>query len=60
MRIYDSWSFFTTILDNPQEYGFVDSTCIGHEQGCLWWDDFHPVSAFHNLLAADVGRFLGW
>ncbi|OJJ63017.1 hypothetical protein ASPSYDRAFT_41714 [Aspergillus sydowii CBS 593.65] len=58
MRTYDAWSFFTEILDNPQQYGFVDSTCIGYEQGCLWWDDFHSVSAFHNLLAADVGRFL--
>ncbi|KAL5001723.1 GDSL lipase/esterase [Aspergillus recurvatus] len=60
MSTYDAWSFFTEVLDNPQEYGFVDSTCIGASKGCVWWDDFHPVSALHRLLAADVGRFLGW
>ncbi|KAL5040939.1 hypothetical protein BDW71DRAFT_212625 [Aspergillus fruticulosus] len=60
MSIYDAWTFFTEILDNPQGYGFVDSTCIGAGKGCVWWDDFHPVSALHRLLAADVERFLGW
>ncbi|KAL4744094.1 hypothetical protein BDV11DRAFT_165783 [Aspergillus similis] len=60
MTTYDAWSFFTQILDSPQGYGFVDGMCIGARKGCVWWDDFHPVSALHRLLAADIGRFLGW
>nr|AFT91369.1 hypothetical protein [Aspergillus rugulosus] len=60
MATYDAWSFFTQILDSPQGYGFVDSKCIGARKRCVWWDDFHPVSALHRLLAADIGKFLGW
>ncbi|KAJ5747713.1 uncharacterized protein N7511_009409 [Penicillium nucicola] len=51
--LYDSWSFFTEILDHPTDYGFcADTTCIG--DGCLWWDSYHPASAVHSLLALDL------
>ncbi|KAJ0417359.1 hypothetical protein BJY00DRAFT_325664 [Aspergillus carlsbadensis] len=56
IAIYDAWEFASHILDHPGEYGFVDSSCIG--EGCVWWDDFHPRSAFHQLLAADIAVFL--
>ncbi|KAJ5519849.1 GDSL lipase/esterase [Penicillium fimorum] len=54
MALYDTWSFMTDILDNPREYGFADNSCIG--EGCIWWDGYHPRSAFHRLLAADIQR----
>ncbi|KAH8693799.1 GDSL lipase/esterase [Talaromyces proteolyticus] len=52
MVLFDSWSFMTKILDNPREYGFLNSDCIGDR--CIWWDGYHPSSAFHRLLAADI------
>jgi phospholipase/lecithinase/hemolysin len=42
----------TGVLDHPAEYEFPDITCIG--EGCIWWDDFHPRSAFHRILAQDI------
>ncbi|KAL4928914.1 SGNH/GDSL hydrolase family protein [Aspergillus undulatus] len=57
---YDSWSFFTEVLDHPEVYGFTDGTSIGSGEKYVWWDDFHPTSAFHRFLAQDVGKFLGW
>ncbi|KAL4971150.1 hypothetical protein BDW66DRAFT_155958 [Aspergillus desertorum] len=59
-RLANLDTFFTGILDSPKEYGFLDSACIGARKRCVWWDDFHPVSALHRLLAADIGRFLEW
>ncbi|KAI9373908.1 hypothetical protein BJX61DRAFT_551898 [Aspergillus egyptiacus] len=56
MALYDTWSFMTEVLDCPQEYGFLDSTCVG--EGCIWWDRLHPRSAFHQILASDVAVFL--
>lgn len=58
MVLYDAWLFMTKILDNAREYGFEDNVCTG--EGCIWWNEFHPTSAFHELLAADLARFLGW
>ncbi|KAL4914580.1 hypothetical protein BDW62DRAFT_190142 [Aspergillus aurantiobrunneus] len=58
ISVYDTWSLFTELLDHPREYGFLDATCIG--EGCVWWNSFHPMSALHRLLAADVARYLGW
>lgn len=52
VQVYDVWSFMTDILDSPEEYGFLDNRCIG--EGCIWWDGYHPRSAFHQLLAADI------
>ncbi|PLB46113.1 hypothetical protein P170DRAFT_449643 [Aspergillus steynii IBT 23096] len=56
MALYDSWSLMTEILDNPQIYGFEDGECMG--QGCVWWDDLHPTSEFHRLLADDLATYL--
>ncbi|KAL3447463.1 hypothetical protein BJX65DRAFT_307871 [Aspergillus insuetus] len=56
IAIYDAWEFMTDIINHPEEYGFVDNSCIG--EGCVWWDDFHPRSAFHELLAEDITEFI--
>jgi phospholipase/lecithinase/hemolysin len=56
MVFYDSWSFMTELLDNAAEYGFLNNSCIG--DGCLWWDGYHPSSAFHQLLATDIQKQL--
>lgn len=53
----------TKVLDNPQDYGFQNATCIG--EGCVWWNAYHPTSAFHKLMANDMAPKLkafwsGW
>ncbi|KAL4864864.1 hypothetical protein BDV12DRAFT_211353 [Aspergillus spectabilis] len=55
-EIYDAWTFTSEVLDHSQEFGFVDSTCMG--EGCIWFDHLHPRSAFHRILAADLAVFL--
>ncbi|KAL4876913.1 hypothetical protein BJY04DRAFT_231199 [Aspergillus karnatakaensis] len=49
---FNAWAFTDYVLDNPIAFGFRDSSCIG--EGCIWWDDFHPTSQFHRLLAAEL------
>ncbi|KAL2004213.1 hypothetical protein VTN02DRAFT_5356 [Thermoascus thermophilus] len=49
---YDAWGFMTKVLDDPAQYGFTNATCVG--SGCVWWDSYHPTSAFHRLMAQDM------
>ena len=62
--LYDSWSFMTDVLDNPTEYGFQDATCINEDGvSCVWWNDYHPSSKYHQLQAEDMKAVLaplGW
>ncbi|CAG8033681.1 unnamed protein product [Penicillium olsonii] len=53
--LYDSWSFMTKILDNPQSYEFPNATCINDDgTSCVWWNDYHPGQKYHKLQAADM------
>jgi len=38
---WDSYSFFTKILDDPTEYGFPDSTSYGSDK-YFWGNNYHP------------------
>ncbi|KAL4902161.1 hypothetical protein BDW74DRAFT_186946 [Aspergillus multicolor] len=58
ISMFDAWTFFNAILDHATTYGFRDNECMG--QGCVWWDDLHPTSVAHHILAQDVAKFLGW
>lgn len=42
----------TEMLDNAPFYGFEDAKCQG--KGCFWFNDYHPTSGVHKLLAADL------
>ncbi|KAJ5080805.1 GDSL lipase/esterase [Penicillium angulare] len=52
LEMYDAWSFMTTILDQSETYGFLNNECSGER--CIWWDNYHPTTEFHHLLAADI------
>ncbi|CAG8140103.1 unnamed protein product [Penicillium salamii] len=53
--LYDTWSFMTKVLDNPQSYGFPNATCINDDgTSCVWWNDYHPGQKYHKLQAADM------
>ena len=63
VRIYDAAAVFTRALDDPKKYGFKDCTSKfmlsdAEEESCIWYDDLHPTSAMHKILAADLAKFL--
>ena len=57
--IYDAFSLFSEILDNPTWYGFKDNssyTCIGCTNGTgdFWSNNYHPTTDVHERLARDM------
>jgi phospholipase/lecithinase/hemolysin len=59
VSIYDVHTLYTTILANPQEYGFVNDSAICDSIECIWSSDVHSTFAMHDIIAADMARFLG-
>ncbi|GLB37982.1 putative cellulose-binding GDSL lipase acylhydrolase [Lyophyllum shimeji] len=57
--IWDSNAAFTTILNNPTAYGFVDATCYGSAANDFWGNNYHPSSYAHKFFGQDVGNLLG-
>jgi len=50
----------TNILDNPQEYGYPNATCINDDgESCIWWNNYHPGFKYHGLQATDMKQYLG-
>ncbi|KAG8731251.1 hypothetical protein FRC11_004657 [Ceratobasidium sp. 423] len=52
---YDAWALFTELLDNPEKYGFPDTTTVG---GSFWYDPVHPRTKVHDYMAANLAEFL--
>ncbi len=58
---FDTYSLLDAIVQNPQKYGFSNVTdpCFDGVNVCsdpnsyLFWDDIHPTTSAHQLLAAD-------
>ncbi|PYI23166.1 hypothetical protein BO99DRAFT_419534 [Aspergillus violaceofuscus CBS 115571] len=57
MTLFDVFAFMDAVLDDPKRYGFRDGTCMDEER-CVWWDDFHPRSEFHFVLARQLEGLL--
>ncbi|KAI0330409.1 hypothetical protein GY45DRAFT_1250928 [Cubamyces sp. BRFM 1775] len=55
--IWDSNTAFSTVLDDPTAYGFVDATSYGG-QGDFWGNNYHPSSAAHDIWARGVAAVL--
>ncbi|EIN06932.1 hypothetical protein PUNSTDRAFT_145192 [Punctularia strigosozonata HHB-11173 SS5] len=55
--IYDANTAFTTILDSPTTYGFVDATSYGNT-GDFWGNNYHPSSAAQVMFGEQVGKLL--
>ncbi|KAF9528018.1 hypothetical protein CPB83DRAFT_364703 [Crepidotus variabilis] len=53
--VYDSWTLFSKLLDNPSQYGFTDVTTTG---GSFWQDVIHPKAKVHDYMAQDLVAFL--
>ncbi|CAE6380245.1 unnamed protein product [Rhizoctonia solani] len=52
---YDTWALYTELLDNPEKYGFSDTTTVG---GSFWYDPVHPRTKVHDYMAANLAEFL--
>ena len=58
--LYDTTTPFMTAIDNPKAYGAPDATCYNSDgKSCLWWNNYHPGQAIHNLVAKGVAALTG-
>lgn len=59
---FDTFSLFNNIIQNPANYGFTNTTeaCVVLLIACtddsthVFWDDFHPTTQVHMLVAAAI------
>ena len=58
VAIYDAAGLFNEVLNNPTKYGFINGTSTGDSKKCVWEDMLHPTTAMHEVIAADVAKFL--
>lgn len=56
--LWDSNAAFTTVLNNPTAYGFVDAISYGNT-GDFWGNNLHPSTAAQTLWGQQVGALLG-
>jgi phospholipase/lecithinase/hemolysin len=58
VMLFSAWNTFSSFLDDPEAYGFErsDSRKIG---GAIWYDHLHPTSKAHDIVAKDLGEFVG-
>ncbi|KAG7091439.1 hypothetical protein E1B28_010475 [Marasmius oreades] len=56
--LYDSYSGFSKILDNPTAYGFRDNSTYGDGADIFWGNNYHPSSYAHKYFAQDVAKVL--
>ncbi|KAI9247648.1 GDSL-like Lipase/Acylhydrolase-domain-containing protein [Phascolomyces articulosus] len=66
-RFIDTHIFFEKYLHSKEEYELIDTAhaCVNDFEQCtasqfsyLWWDDWHPTTIAHQLIAADVFHIL--
>ncbi|ORY99411.1 GDSL lipase/esterase [Syncephalastrum racemosum] len=64
---FDSYSLFQALLSSPGEYNIADTVhaCKTDQSRCqsvqgryLWWDDWHPTTLTHRVIAEDVYSIL--
>jgi phospholipase/lecithinase/hemolysin len=44
--VWDAWTAFTQILNNPTAYGFADNTTYGSAPTDFWGNNYHPSSKY--------------
>ncbi|KAJ7600727.1 hypothetical protein C8J56DRAFT_911128 [Mycena floridula] len=57
---FDAHGLFNTILDNPERYGFTNTTgfCTCTDPGFFWYNTGHPTELVHRLLAEAIAAQL--
>jgi len=59
--LWDSYTAFNQILDDPSAFGFVNITTFGSAPGLFWGNDnqgLHPSSAAHEVFGKDIAAVL--
>ncbi|KAJ7641128.1 hypothetical protein FB45DRAFT_899494 [Roridomyces roridus] len=54
---WDAWTEFSTILNSPTTYGFVDAVSFGNT-GDFWGNNYHPGPAAHQIFASKIAALL--
>ncbi|PVG02298.1 hypothetical protein CPB86DRAFT_780720 [Serendipita vermifera] len=54
---FSFYKVFTSILDAPEDHGFPCED-IRKKGGSIWYDNLHPTSKVHAILAAELDKFL--
>jgi phospholipase/lecithinase/hemolysin len=58
--VYDTTAPFMTAINNPTAYGSPDATCYNADGvSCLWYNNYHPGQAIHNLVAKGIASLTG-
>ena len=62
--VVDMYALTSEVYADPAAFGFVDaSTHCSYDPVCdgfVWWDDIHPTTAFHRVIARRVvARLVG-
>ncbi|KAJ7189175.1 hypothetical protein C8R46DRAFT_1341741 [Mycena filopes] len=55
--LWDAHTAFTTILNAPTQFGFVDAVSFG-ATGDFWGNNYHPSSAAHQIFAKQISAQL--
>ncbi|KAJ6468521.1 hypothetical protein C8R47DRAFT_805640 [Mycena vitilis] len=55
--LWDSNAAFTTILNAPTQFGFVDAVSYGNT-GDFWGNNYHPATAAHQIFAKQISTLL--
>jgi hypothetical protein len=58
VSIYDSFSLFNEVMDNPTKHGFTDGSSECHSNTCFWYDNMHPTTRVHEIMAQDMAKFI--
>lgn len=53
LLLFSSHAFFKDLLDEPSKYGFSEEDTKISE-GAIWFDDLHPTSKVHEVLAKEI------
>jgi phospholipase/lecithinase/hemolysin len=56
--LWDANAAFTTILDNPKAFGFIDATSFGTGPGFFWINTLHTTSPANVFWAEGVADVL--
>lgn len=58
--VVDTQQPFNVVLDNPDAFGYANSTCYDDDGvTCPWWNNYHPAMAIHNLVASKFAAVVG-
>lgn len=58
--VYDTTTPFMTAINDPTAYGAPNATCYNSDGvSCLWWNNYHPGQAIHNLVAEGIASLTG-